>query len=115
MLEELLWNQNYFWRGIKKDLIERTEYLILLENSLKVDFIVKINSKFLIFQSKFTDQVSLNFQGLKGLLSFLNSDLMKNIIQSFVVTKNTNKVENSIKFIPLYKILLTDLHENTIN
>lgn len=75
------------------------------KNQLEVDFVVRQGADLLGFESKYTDDIDIDSKGLFGVRQLL-SDQELNFKTVVVVTKNIEKMEGEIDFVPLYKVLL---------
>lgn len=76
------------------------------ENKLEVDFIVKQNQDLLACECKYTDDIEIDSNGLLGLKQLHNSKLGSQRKSVNVITKNIQKTEGGVEFVPLYKLLL---------
>jgi predicted AAA+ superfamily ATPase len=75
------------------------------QNQLEVDFIVRLGAELLAFESKYTDDIEIDSKGLSGVRQLMSDEDLK-VQKTVVVTKNVEKIEEGIEFVPLYKILL---------
>ncbi len=101
-----------FWDDNSK-LVENLVYIELLRkgNSInywfsknEVDFVVSLNNKLVLINVCFSDQIPE--RELKGFVDFEKEH--KNIIKKIIITKDLEKKEKEVHFVPLYKFLLKD-------
>ena len=85
------------------ELIRREEYPYYWQNKGEVDFITKENNKLTAINVSYTDEI--NEREIKSLIEF--KDKFKNKVKDLIIiTKNLEKKESNINYIPLWKWLL---------
>lgn len=80
------------------------------QKQLEVDFIVRQGADILAFECKYIDDIEINSKGLSGVRKLI-SDKNLQVKKTVVVTKNIEKIEEGIEFMPLYKVLLENKNE----